>query len=296
MGTIGFIGLGIMGIGMASNLVRKQPDTVLGFDLVPALRDRFAAHGGQPVENVEEIAKNCPLIFLSLPSNKAVESSVESILSAAKPGTIIVDLSSTAPSLIRELSKKAAEKGLHLLDSPVSGAEARAADGTLVIMCGGEEAVYETVLPYLKMLGPDVFYMGGSGSGNVCKLVNNVIVGGNLDIACEAIAFGRKAGLDPAKLWEVVRGGAAQSFMLDVRGPKIVNHDFSPSAPVRLHLKDVNNALQLADEIGVELPLTNVIKEHLGWLKEQGFENEDHSALYRYYEHAMGVADEEDQG
>ena len=149
MKTIGYLGLGVMGYGMTSNLIDKSGTTVYGFDPVPALRERFAKRGGKALETGKELYETCDVIFMCLPTNAIVKATISEIMETAKPGTTIVDMGSTSPYVIQELHATAVEKGFHLLDSPVSGGETGANGGTLVIMCGGEKEVFDDVNPYL---------------------------------------------------------------------------------------------------------------------------------------------------
>ena len=236
MKTIGYLGLGIMGYGMTSNLIDKSGTTVYGFDPIPALRERFEKRGGK----------------------------------------------ATADSA-------AQKKGFHLLDSPVSGGETGANGGSLVIMSGGEKEVFEEVKPYLLMMGKSATYMGPSGCGSTAKIANNMMVGIHLLAMDEAYAFATKAGLDPKTLFDAIHGGFAQSAVMDLKVPKILSRDFSASARIAVHLKDVNNAMELADHLGVEIPMTKIVKEQMDWMDAHGMIDEDQCALVKYYEDAMNV-------
>lgn len=291
MKNIGYLGLGVMGYGMTSNLIRKSDaDTAIwGYDPVEPLRQRFSAVGGKAVEDPLEIYHNCEIIFMCLPTNALVKATVTEIMQEARPGTIIVDMGSTSPYIIQELHQQALEKGFQLLDSPVSGGETGANAGTLVIMCGGEKEVFEQVKPYLEKMGKTVTHMGPSGCGSMSKIANNMMVGIHLSAMSEAFAFAVKAGIDPATLFHAIAGGFAQSAVMDIKMPMILERDFSPSARIAVHLKDVNNAMEMADHLQVELPLTKIVKEQMEWMEAKGMVNEDQGAMVKYYEDAMGV-------
>ncbi len=289
MKTIGYLGLGIMGYGMTSNLIDKSGTTVYGFDPVPALRERFEQRGGKAVSNAEELYRTCDIIFMCLPTNAIVKATITDIMNTARPGTIIVDMGSTSPYVIQELHTTALEKGFHLLDSPVSGGETGANGGSLVIMSGGEQEVFEEVKPYLLMMGKSATYMGSSGCGSTAKIANNMMVGIHLLAMDEAYAFATKAGLDPKTLFDAIRGGFAQSAVMDLKVPKILSRDFSASARIAVHLKDVNNAMELAEHLGVEIPMTKMVKEQMDWMYDHGMIDEDQCALVKYYEDAMDV-------
>ena len=289
MKTIGYLGLGVMGYGMTSNLIDKSGTTVYGFDPVPALRERFAKRGGKALETGKELYETCDVIFMCLPTNAIVKATISEIMETAKPGTTIVDMGSTSPYVIQELHATAVEKGFHLLDSPVSGGETGANGGTLVIMCGGEKEVFDDVKPYLEMMGKTVTYMGPSGCGSTAKVANNMMVGIHLLAMGEAFAFATKAGLDPHTLFDAIKGGFAQSAVMDLKVPKLLSHDFSASARIAVHLKDINNAMDVAEHLGVDLPMTKIVKEQMDWMDAHGMINEDQCALAKYYEDSMGV-------
>ena len=289
MKTLGYLGLGVMGYGMTGNLIDKSGGPVYGYDPVPALRERFAQRGGRAVDDARTLYETCDLIFMCLPTNAIVQATITEIMETARPGTTIVDMGSTSPYVIQELHSTAVEKGFRLLDSPVSGGEAGANGGTLVIMCGGEREVFDNVKPYLEMMGKTVTYMGPSGCGSTAKVANNMIVGIHLCAMGEAFAFAKKAGLDPKTLFAAIRGGAAQSAVLDAKAPKLLARDFSASARIAVHLKDINNAMEAAARLGVELPLSGIVKEQMDWMDAHGMIDEDQCALAKYYEDAMGL-------
>ena len=289
MKTLGYLGLGVMGYGMTGNLIDKSGGPVYGYDPVPALRERFAQRGGRAVDDARTLYETCDLIFMCLPTNAIVQATITEIMETARPGTTIVDMGSTSPYVIQALHAAAVEKGFRLLDSPVSGGEAGANGGTLVIMCGGEREVFDDVKPYLEMMGKTVTYMGPSGCGSTAKVANNMIVGIHLCAMGEAFAFAKKAGLDPKTLFAAIRGGAAQSAVLDAKAPKLLARDFSASARIAVHLKDINNAMEAAARLGVELPLSGIVKEQMDWMDAHGMINEDQCALAKYYEDSMGV-------
>lgn len=289
MKNIGFIGMGIMGLPMAINILKKSGQSVMGFDLMEASRARFQEAGGIATADANEIYASCDMIFLCLPKNELVESVVKEIIATGKQGTIIADFSSTAPAVIRGLAPQATAAGMTLLDCPVSGGEVGAVGGTLVVMCGGEEAVFHQVKSLLECVGSSVTYMGGTGCGDVAKLANNMIVGCNLIAVSEAFAFAVKAGLDPTVLYQAIRGGFAQNAVMDIKVPKIVSRDFSPSARIAVHQKDMNNAVKLAGEMGVEIPMSALVLNYMNRMEEAGLINEDQCALVKMFEQDMDV-------
>lgn len=289
MKNLGYLGLGVMGYGMTDNLLRKSGCTVYGYDPVEAARDRFAANGGRAVTDAKELYTACDIIFFCLPTNDLVNRSVHEILDTARPGTVIVDMGASSPYLIRTLSGEARERGFQLIDAPVSGGKTGADAGTLAIMCGGDRETFESVKPYLEMMGSTVTYMGASGCGSVAKVANNMMVGIHLSAMSEAFAFAKKAGLDPATLFAAVKNGFAQSAVLDEKLPKILKRDFSATARIAVHYKDMHNAADVAEHLGIEIPMSRIVLQQMDWMNDQGRIDEDQCAMVKYYEEAMGV-------
>lgn len=290
MPKLGFIGLGIMGLPMAINLMRKgDPLPVTAFDVAEERRELFIKAGGAAVSSVKELCAASDIIFLCLPKNELVDSIVTEIIRECPAGTVVVDTGSSSPALIQRLYGEAKEKGISLVDSPVSGGETGAIDGTLVLMAGGDEAVFETVKSYLSRMGKSVTYMGGSGSGSATKIVNNMLVGVHLAALGEAFCFARKAGLDLTTLFNAIRGGFAGSAVMDIKASKVIDRDYSASARIAVHQKDLNNAKDLAAHLGVDIPLSMMVLDYMNQMEAMGKVNEDHCAIARIYEQAMGL-------
>ena len=286
---IGFIGLGIMGLPMATNLVKKSGRPVMGFDVAAARLAEFSNRGGKVAATTGDIWKSCDTVFLSLPTNDLVRRTLEEGMRAARKGTVIVDTSSSSPALIRELFPQVQAQGMYLLDAPVSGGEAGAMDASLVIMCGGDRAVYDNIEPLLACMGAQSTWMGGAGCGCVAKVANNMIVGCNIAAAAEAFAFAVKAGLDPGILLGAIKDGFAGSKALSVKIPKIISRDFSPSARLAIHIKDLENARHLAEDLGVRIPMAEQVLEDMRMLAAQGLADEDHCAVVKASEQRMGI-------
>ncbi len=289
MKKIGMIGLGTMGLPMAKNLLAKSGLTVVGYDVNESKMESFRQSGGITEDSAANIAKVCQFIFLSLPSNKSVESTIRTILQNAREDAIIIDLSSTAPHILQDLYPMACAAGVQLVDSPVSGGERAAISGELVLMCGGDCEAVEAIRELLYCIGRRVTYMGPIGSGNIAKLANNMIVGCNILAMGEAFAFAQKAGIDPTVLFAAIKDGYAASTVLSEKAPKIIARDFRPSAKTILHQKDLSNAVELAAGMGVEIPFAALALEYMEQVGARNLGNEDHCACIKIIEERMGV-------
>ena len=288
MQKIGFLGMGVMGLPMAKNVVQKCGLPVLGYDVVQKQVDAFREAGGIPVEDPVEIYKNCDVILQILPTHPIIRNSVEQAIQYGKPGNIIVDLSSTAPDIVLEMYDQAKAAGMYLLDSPVSGGNPMAAAGTLAIMTGGDREAFDTVLPVLQCMGNPV-YTGGPASGSVTKLVNNMIGGAILVSIAEGYAFAAKAGIDLQTTFEATRCGFAGGPMYENKVPMLIRRDYTPGARIAVHRKDILNAKHYAHKLGVDLPMTDVVLHVMDWMNDNGHIDEDQIAMVKYYEDKMDV-------
>lgn len=283
---IGFLGLGVMGLPMAKNLIKKSGCEVLGFDVAQSRLDEFAAAGGTPVKEQTDIYKQCDIIMQILPTHAIIRKSVEDAVHYGKRGNIIIDLSSIAPDIIQDLYKTVREAGMYLLDSPISGGNPMAIAGTLAIMTGGDKEVFDSVKPLLECMGHPV-YTGGSGS--VTKLVNNMVAGAYMVVIAEAYAFAAKAGIDLQTTFEATRGGFAGGPVYENKVPKLIKRDFEPGARVAVHRKDILNAKHFAHHMGVDTPMTDVVLRVMDWMNDNGHIDEDQIAMVKYYEDKMDV-------
>jgi 2-hydroxy-3-oxopropionate reductase len=284
---IGFVGLGIMGKPMATNLVKA------GYELVVSARsaaaDELVALGATTADSPREIAAQVDLVITMLPNSpqvKEVAFGDDGIAAGARPGLVLVDMSSIAPLAAREVAAALAERDVIMLDAPVSGGEPKAVDGTLSIMVGGDPEVIERVRPVLGALGASVVRVGDVGAGNTAKLANQVVVALNIAAVAEALVLAQKAGVAPDAVVEAIRGGLAGSTVLDAKAPMMLDHDFTPGFRIGLHIKDLLNALDTSEEVRVALPLTTAVLEMMTSLRDDGHDGDDHSALLRYYEQA----------
>jgi 2-hydroxy-3-oxopropionate reductase len=263
--TIGFIGLGVMGAPMAANLVRA------GFDVVTFNRSPRSVAGARAVSLRE--AAGADIVITMLPDSAAVLSVAEEIVAAA-PG-LWIDMSTIHPTVAIDL----AGRGVPVLDAPVSGGDVGAREGTLSIMVGGERADFERARPVLEALGGTIVHVGGPGAGQTVKACNQIVVALTIEAVSEALVLGSKAGVDPAKLLDVLGGGLAANRVMEVRRRNFLEHDFTPGFRVDLHHKDLNIALESGDAFGVPLPATSLAQQMLRTLCAKGQGAEDHSAL-----------------
>lgn len=283
---IGFIGLGIMGKPMVRNLMKAGHELVVFNRSQPAI-DEMVAEGATGATSYAEVGASCPVIITMVPNAPNVADVLlgdSGVLSTAPAGTIVIDMSSIAPDESKKFASICAETGARFLDAPVTGGELGAINASLTIMCGGEESLYSECVEILSAMGSKTVYCGASGAGNSAKLVNQVVVAGNIAVMAEGLMLARMAGIDPAVTYEAICGGLAQSAVMDTRGKKILDGDTSPSFSIELHLKDLTNVLDTAHATGAPTPLTSQIADMFQLLKHKGMGKLDHSALSKYYE------------
>lgn len=288
---IGFIGLGIMGKPMAQNL-RKAGYALVVHDLNAAAVEALVQAGATSAQTPREVASGSEIIITMLPNSPHVRTVMlgeNGVLAGARKGQIVVDMSSIAPLVSRELAATAATQGVTMLDAPVSGGEPKAIDGTLAVMVGGPAAAFETVKDILAVMAGSVVRVGESGSGQVTKLANQVIVGLNIAAMSEAMVLARKAGVDPEKVFEAIRGGLAGSTVLDAKMPLALAGNFKPGFRIALHIKDLMNALDTAHAVGAPSMLTAQVCEYMQMLKAQGKGGDDHGGLIQFFEQLAGV-------
>jgi 2-hydroxy-3-oxopropionate reductase len=291
---IGFIGLGIMGKPMAKNLLKAGHELVV-YDHNQGNMDNVVAAGAQAVSSAAEVASRSSVVITMLPNSPHVKTAVQGekgILEGAKPGAILIDMSSIAPLASQEIERACAARGVKMIDAPVSGGEPKAVDGTLAIMAGGAREVFEEVKSVLLQMGSTAVYCGTIGAGNTTKLANQIIVGLNIAALAEAFTLVKKAGVDPQLVFEAIKGGLAGSAVMDAKAPMMINGDFKPGFRIDLHIKDLANALDTGHETGSPLPLTALAREMMETLHADGFGKDDHSALARYYAKVSGTKTE----
>ncbi len=282
----GFIGLGIMGKPMSKNLLKAGYKLVV-FDVNSEAVREVAAAGAETATSPKDVARQCEVIVTMLPNSphvKAVALGPNGIIEGAKPGTILVDMSSIAPLAAQEVAKALAGKGIEMIDAPVSGGEPKAIEGTLSIMVGGKKEIFDRCKEMLGKMGASVVLCGDIGAGNTTKLANQIIVALNIAAMSEALVLGAKAGVNPETIYQAIRGGLAGSTVLDAKGPMVLNGNFKPGFRIELHIKDLANALETGHEIGVPLPLTSQVMEIMQALKVDGKAGNDHGGIIQFYE------------
>lgn len=288
---IGFIGLGIMGKPMSRNLLKA------GFELIVYDIDETAVKiiekaGAKPASSPKEVAQNSDVIITMLPKasiGKSVLEDENGILAGIKENSVVIDMSSVSPVASKEFAQMVEAKKCKFLDAPVSGGEIGAVNATMAIMIGGDEAVVERVRPILEALGKSITVVGPNGSGSVAKLANQIMVNLNIAAVAEALVLATKAGADPKRVFEAVRGGFAGSAVLEEKAPMMYSRNFKAGGPIYINLKDITNVVATADELDVPLILTPQLKEIMISLKVTGHNNDDHSSIVQFYEKIAGV-------
>lgn len=289
MSTVGFVGIGIMGGGMARNLVAA------GFDVVVWNRTTSraeAVEGAAVAESPRELADRCDVILICVSDSPDVEAVVrgdDGILAGLSAGALVVDHSTISPSVTRELAAAVTEAGGSWVDAPVSGGSEGAANGTLSIMVGGKDSDVARAMPYFEAMGTTITHVGPVGSGQLVKIVNQMLVVINQLAVSESLLFAEAAGLDLDATLGAVTGGAAGSWMLANRGPQMVERDWRPGFTIDLQLKDLRLVLEAADELGVPALGTSVAFHLYRTLQQQGLGSEGNHAMVKALEQMTGI-------
>lgn len=283
---VGFIGLGIMGKPMVKNLLKAGYEVTV-YDIIKENVALMVQAGADEKKSAREVAGLSDIIITMLPNSPQVKEVVmgkDGVLEGAREGSILVDMSSIAPLVSQEVHRACAAKGVKMIDAPVSGGEPKAVDGSLSIMVGGEKEVFNEVYDLLMVMGGSAVHCGKIGAGNTTKLANQVIVALNIAAVSEAFMLSTKAGVDPMKVFDAIKGGLAGSTVMNAKVPMITSGNFKPGFKIDLHIKDLNNALDTGHGVGAPLPLTASVMEMLQTLHADGCGQEDHSAIVKYYE------------
>lgn len=279
--NIGFIGLGIMGKPMVRNLLKA------GY--VPCVYNRsrdavseLAAEGARAANSSKEIAERSDIVITMLPDSPDVEAVVlgtNGILEGAHDGLLLIDMSTISPVVTKRIAVELEKAGTKMLDAPVSGGDKGAIAGTLSIMAGGDARDFERAMPLFEAMGKTIRHCGPLGSGQVVKACNQIVVALVIEAISEAMVLGSKAGVDPDVILQILSGGLAQNRVLDLRGPKMIEHDFTPGFKARLHRKDMGIILETAREFGVTLPVSALVDQMFTNLVASGYGDLDHSSL-----------------
>jgi 2-hydroxy-3-oxopropionate reductase len=283
---VGFVGLGIMGAAMAGNLLEAEHELVV-HNRTRTKAEQLISYGARVADSPRELAEVSDIIITMLPGPPEVEEVVSGeggLLEGAAEGSLIVDMSTSSPLLARQLAQTARERGVRMLDGPVSGGDVGARDGTLSIMVGGEDEDFERARPLFEVMGETVVHVGGAGAGQVVKACNQIVVALVIEAVAEALVLGSKAGVAPDRVVEVLSGGLAANKVLDVKGEKFLSRDFTPGGKVEYHRKDLAIALAAGREYGVTLPVTALVEQMFGVLEAKGRGGWDHSALFNVIE------------
>jgi 2-hydroxy-3-oxopropionate reductase len=288
--TVGFIGLGIMGGPMAANLVKAGFD-VVGHNRSPEPVRRLVSQGGRGADGLADAVRDADVVVTMVPDSPDVEAVAlgeDGIYAHAKPGTLHVDMSSIRPDVARKVAEAGRERGMRVLDAPVSGGEQGAIDATLSIMVGGEPADVADARPVLEAVGKTVVHVGPAGSGQTVKAANQLIVAGTIELVAEAIVFLEAYGVDTEAAVKVLAGGLAGNAILDRKAANMLRRDFTPGFRIELHDKDLGIVTSAAREAGVVIPLGAVVAQLVASLKAQGDGGLDHSALLKLVERLSG--------
>lgn len=286
----GFIGLGIMGRPMAKNLLKAGKELLVSDLNKESVAD--VVNAGAQEATYAEIGEQCDRIIIMVPSgaiSKSILFGENGVASSIKEGAIVCDMSSVTPVESKECYDGLKAKGVGFLDAPVSGGEPGAVNGTLAIMAGGDAEDFEAMQEYFDILGSSALLIGESGSGSVTKLANQVIVNNTIAVVSEAFVLAAKAGADPKKVCEAIRGGLAGSAVMDAKIPMIIERNFKPGGPIRINHKDIKNVVNTAHSIDVPIPYTAQLYEILQTLKIHGHMEDDHGGIVQYFEKLAGI-------
>ena len=288
---IGLIGLGIMGKPMAKNILKGGYTDLLVSDLNKSAVEEVVACGAKSATN-KEIGESCDVVLTMLPNSPHVKSVMlgeNGVASYMKPGSVFIDMSSINPVASKEIAAALAEKGVEMLDAPVSGGEPKAIDGTLSFMVGGKQEVFDAHKALLETMGASVVRCGDVGAGNTTKLANQIIVACNIQALAEALTLAQKAGVDPELVFQAIKGGLAGSTVMNAKAPMMIAGNDKPGFKIDLHIKDLNNALDCAHTVGAPVPMTASVQEIMQWLHNNDCGGNDHSAIAKYYEFLTGI-------
>lgn len=294
MNKVGFIGLGIMGKPMATNLIKSGVDLMVN-DLNSAAVEELARIGAKKA-TLEEIGSQCNIIFTILPNGEIVKDVIFGEtglqLSLKKESgfrQLVCDMSSVMPTESKYCFERLEKLNIGFVDAPVSGGEPKAIDGTLAFMVGGMQHDFENLMPYFEIMGSSAVLVGDSGCGSVTKLANQVIVNMNIATVSEALVLAKKAGAEPQKVYEAIRGGLAGSAVLDAKAPMMIERNFKPGGTIAINKKDIKNVIDTAEKLTVPMPLSSQLFQIMQWMDVHGYIKDDHAGIVKYFEAITGV-------
>ena len=288
---IGFIGLGIMGKPMAKNLMKAGYELIV-LDINQSAVDELYALGAETADTPAEVASKTNKIITMLPNSpevKQVALGKGGLIEEAAKGSVLIDMSSIAPLASREIAGALAEKGMEMLDAPVSGGEPKAIEGTIAVMAGGKKEVFDANYELMLAMAGSVVYVGEIGAGNTAKLCNQVVVALNIAAVSEAMVLAQKAGVSPNLVYQAIRGGLAGSTVMDAKAPMMMDRNYKPGFRIDLHIKDMANVLETSRNVGVPLPLASQVMEIMQAIKQDGCGVEDHASIVKFYEKIANV-------
>jgi 3-hydroxyisobutyrate dehydrogenase len=288
---VGFIGLGIMGAPMARNLMKAGFEVIV-YNRTASKAERLAAEGARKADCLKDLAGTCPAVITMVSDTPDVESLIlgeNGVLSHLKPGSVVIDMSTISPQATRRIARCLEEKGCQMLDAPVSGGEQGAINATLSIMVGGDAAIFASCRPIFAALGKNIVHVGGNGMGQTVKLMNQILVVGNLNAAVEALIFAQSQGVDLTKAIEAVKDGAAGSWQLSNLGPRMIQRDFRPGFMIDLVQKDLRLVMEAAETEKLPLPVTSLIHQMYYSLQAAGEGKNGTQALVKALERLSGV-------
>jgi 3-hydroxyisobutyrate dehydrogenase len=289
---VAFIGMGTMGAGMAMNIL-KAGHALTVHNRTRAKEESLVAEGAARAASPKEAAANAEITVICVSDTPDVEGIIlgdEGVIHDASSGSIVVDMSTINPAATRRMAARLAEKGIDMLDAPVSGGSEGAQNGTLSIMVGGDESVYEKALPILETMGKTITHVGPVGAGQVTKAINQIVITGTYLSMAEGLTIGLKSGLDMEKVLRAIGGGAAASWVLQNRAQNVIDNAYPLGFRLSLHHKDLNIALETARELGVTLPATALVAQMENGLVERGYGDDDISAIARVIREQSGLA------
>ena len=291
-GSVGLIGLGIMGMPMARNLL-KAGYSVVAYNRTASKAQELAEEdGATAVGTPREVAEACSTVITMVTDSPDVEAVVlgeGGAIEGIQRDAVLIDMSTISPSVTRTIAGRLKEKGAHMLDAPVSGGSWGAIEGTLSIMVGGDKTVFDRCMPVFEAMGRNIVLTGPNGAGQTTKLVNQILVVGTMNAVAEAMVFAAKSGADLETTIEAVKGGAAGSWQLQNLGPRLIKGDFAPGFMVKLQQKDLRLILEAAREMNLPLPVTSLVHQLFASLEAAGLGDEGTQALVKAHECLAGI-------